>query len=136
MVIQLSKAANQAKTKWNYANYAQIKVYVTPEVASAFKAVCAAAGVSMNSRLSQFIADYSNAQTKKKPEKATDYISNNRKRRKRHEELVGELMWLRDAQECANDNVHENFRNTENYEAAVERVAKMDEAIEILGDIY
>jgi len=47
-----------------------------------------------------------------------------------------QLIDLRDAQECANDNVHENFRNTENYEAAVERVAKMDEAIEILEDIY
>jgi hypothetical protein len=43
---------------------------------------------------------------------------------------------LRDAQEYANDSVHENFRNTENFEAAVERVSRMDEAIGMLEDIY
>lgn len=132
----MSKATNKAKTKWNTANYTQIKAYVDPEVASAFKAACAAAGVSMNSRLTQFMDDFCNVQAMKNPAKAADYVSTNRKRRKRHDELVGELMLLRDAQECANDNVHENFRNTDNYEASVERVAKMDEAIEILGDIY
>lgn len=132
----MSKAANQAKTRWNSANYTQVKAYVDPEIASAFKDMCAAAGVSMNSTLSQFMADYCNMQTKKNPVKATDSVSTNRKRRKENEGLMRQLMRLRDAQECANDNVHENFRNTEKYEASLERVEKMDEAIEILEDIY
>ena len=131
----MSKATNQAKTKWNSENYTQVKAYVAPEIASSFKAACAAAGVSMNSELSRFMADYCNAQAKKLA-KTTDFISTNRKRHKKHDELTRQLIQLRDAQECANDNVHENFRNTENFEASVERVTKMDEAIEILEDVY
>jgi hypothetical protein len=76
VVVQLSKAANQAKTKWNSENYTQVKAYVAPEIASAFKAACAAAGVSMNSKLSQFMADYCNTQAKK-PAKTTDFVSTN-----------------------------------------------------------
>ena len=132
----MSTAANRAKTKWNAANYVQIKSYVDPDVATSFKAACAAANVSMNSVLSQFMANYCDMQKVKKPVKETDFISTNRKRRKKHEELLQQYIQLRDAQEEANDNVHENFRNTENFEAAEERVAMMDEAIEILEGLY
>ena len=132
----MSKAANKAKTKWNSENYTQVKAYVNPRVASAFKTACAVADVSVNSVLSQFMADYCSVQTEIKPEKAADFISTNRKRRKKHEELIQQLIQLRDAQEYANCSVHENLRNTENFEAATERVSKMDEAIGILEDVY
>jgi len=132
----MSKAANTAKTMWNAANYTQIKAYVAPNTASSFRAACAAAGVSMNSVLSQFMADYCVLQKRDRPKHVSDFLSTNRKRRKRHEELLGHFIQLRDAQESANGNVLENFRNTEIFEAAEERVAKMDEAIEILEDIY
>jgi hypothetical protein len=84
----LSKAANQAKTKWNSENYTQVKAYIDPRAASAFKAACAAVDVSVNSVLSQFMADYGNVQADKKPAKVTDFVSTNRKRRKKHEELI------------------------------------------------
>ena len=132
----MSKAANSAKTRWNAANYTQVKAYVAPNTASAFRAACAAGGVSMNGVLSQFMADYCVIQNGDKPKHEADFLSTNRKRRKMHEELLTHFVQLRDAQEFANDNVHENFRNTESFEAAEERVAKMDEAIEILQCIY
>jgi len=132
----MGKAANKAKSKWNAVNYTQVKAYVAPGIASAFKSACAAAGVSANSVLSQFIANYCDMQTSNKSAKETDFVSTNRKRRKKHEELLRQYIQLRDAQESANDNVHENFRSAEGFEAAQERVAKMDEAIEILSDIY
>ena len=132
----MGNATNSAKTRWNAANYTQVKAYVAPDIASAFKAACAAAEVSMNSVLTQFMVDYCGLQTSKKTAKETDFVSTNRKRRKKHGELVCQLIQLRDAQEYANDNVQENFRNTENFEASEERVAKMDEAIEILETVY
>jgi len=132
----MGNAANRAKTKWNAANYTQIKAYIDPDIASAFKAACTAAGASMNSVLSQFMADYCDMHTSQKPAKVIDYVSTNRKRRKKHEELLRQYIQLRDAQECANENVHENFHNTESFEASMERVAKMDEAIEILEGLY
>jgi len=132
----VGNVANSAKTKWNAANYAQIKAYVSPGIASAFKAACMAAGVSMNSVLTQFMADYSDMPSSKKPAVEKDFLSSNRKRRKKHEELLQIFTQLRDAQVFANDNVHDNFRETENFEAAEERVSMMDEAIEILEGIY
>ena len=134
--MQLSQSANQSKTKWNAANYTQVKAYVDPEIAKAFKAACEASGVSMNRELTRFMASYCDIKTRAKPVKATDFISTNRKRRKKHDELISQLMLLRDAQEYANDNVPENLRNTENFANSEERVSKMDEAIEILDGIY
>ena len=135
-MVQLSKAANKAKTKWNADNYTQVKAYVDPGIASAFKAACATAGVSMNSELTRFMADYCNAQTSGKAAAPTDPLSTKRKRRKKHEELLRQYIQLRDAQEQANDNVHENFRNTENFEASEECVRILDEVIEMLEDVY
>jgi len=132
----MGNAANSAKTRWNAANYTQIKSYVAPDIASAFKAACAAAEVSMNSVLSQYMAEYCGMRINKKAVKVTDFVSTNRKRRKKNEELLSQLIQLRDAQERANYNVHENFRDTEHFEAAQERVAKLDEVIEILEDLY
>ena len=57
-------------------------------------------------------------------------------RSKKFDELLYQLKQLRDAQEDANENVHENFRNTTNFEESLERVTKMDEAIDILDGIY
>jgi hypothetical protein len=134
----MQNAANRAKTRWNAANYTQIKAYVAPETASAFKAACADARTSMNSVLSQLMADYCDKQViKKSPNKAgADFLSTKGKRRKKHEELLGQYIKPRDAQEHANDNVPENFRGTENFEEAEEAVRMMDEAIEILEGIY
>jgi len=132
----MGNAANSAKTRWNAANYTQVKAYVSHDIAFAFKTACEAAGVSMNSVLSQFMADYCDMPTSNKPTSETDFLSTNKKRRKKHEELLHQYILLRNAQESANDNVHENFRNTENFEAAEERVTMMDEAIEILESIY
>jgi len=132
----MGTSATKSKQRWNSANYTQVKAYVTPEIALAFKAACASAGKSMNSELTQFMADYSDMQTRKKPVKTTDFVSTNTKRRKKHEDLLRQYIQLRDAQEHANDNVHENFRNTGNFEASEERVAMMDEAINILEGLY
>ena len=132
----MGNASNMAKTKWNAANYTQIKAYVNPDIASSFKAKCADSCVSMNMVLSQFMADFCGTQINKKPKKSADFLSTSQKRRKKFDELLNQLKQIRDAQENANDNVHENFRNTATFEEAEECVTKLDEAIDILDEIY
>lgn len=132
----MGNAANNAKTKWNAANYTQIKAYVAPDIAAEFKDKCATGNVSMNSVLSQFMVEYCEKQISKKPAKNTDFLSTSKKRRKKFDEILDQLKQIRDAQEHANENVHENFRNTDSFEDSEERVIRLDEAIEILDDIY
>jgi len=129
-------AANNAKARWNTANYTQIKAYVNPDIASSFKAACAAANVSMNSALTRFMVDFSGARARDKPVKEVDFVSTNKKRREKHGQLLRDLILLRDAQDRANENVHENFRGLESFETAEDRVTKMSEAIEILEGVY
>jgi hypothetical protein len=71
-------AATQAKKHWNAKHYAVIKVSADTDVAAAFKAACAAAGVSMNGELTQFMAAYCSAG--KKHRQTPDYST----RRRRH----------------------------------------------------
>ena len=132
----MGTSATKSKQRWNSANYTQIKAYVAPEIASAFKVACVASGTSMNSELTQFMSDYCGTQKRQKVAKDTDFLSTSKKRRKKFDELLYQLKQLRDAQENANENVHENFRSTTNFEESLERVTKMDEAIDILDDIY
>jgi len=49
--IHMGKTSNQAKQQWNAKNYVQIKISIAPDIAAAFKAKCAAAGVSVTSEL-------------------------------------------------------------------------------------
>ena len=132
----MGTSATKSKQRWNSSHYAQVKAYVDPEIASAFKAACAASGVSMNGALSQFMSDYCKMQKSAKELKAADFLSSKGKRRKKHEELLRQYMQLRDAQERANDNVPDNFQDTERFEASLESVRIMDEAIEMLEDAY
>ena len=132
----MGTSATKSKQRWNSANYTQVKAYVAPEIASAFKVSCAVSGTSMNSELTQFMSDYCGTQASKKIAKGTDFLSTSKKRRKKFDELLYQLKQLRDAQEDANENVHENFRSTTNFEESLERVTKMDEAIDILDGIY
>ena len=130
----MPKSSNSAKTKWNAANYTQIKAYINPELASKFKSICKAAGVSVNSVLTQFIANHCAEQTHKKV--TADPLSTKKKRRNKLHHLIDELKQIRDTQQNANDNVPDNFRDSEAFEVSEESVEKLDEAIEILEGIY
>jgi len=132
----MGTSATRSKQRWNSANYTQIKAYIAPDIASAFKSACLAAGSSMNSQLAKFMVNYCQMQPNQKPARVTELFHTKAKRRKAHDKLLCEFILLRDAQEHANDNVPENFRDTKSFEEAEEIVNKMDEAIYILESIY
>lgn len=68
--------------------------------------------------------------------RVTELFSTKAKRRKMHEKLLREFILLRDAQAHANENVPVNFRETDGFDEAEEIVNMMDDAIDILEDIY
>ena len=135
----MSSGASSAKAKWNAANYAQVKVSVRPEIAAAFKAACAADGVSMAGKLSQFMAEYGATVPDQKGSRKTagaDPLSTKKKRTKTILGLMDLLEQVRDAEEQAMENTPENFRGSENFEASEVRISSMGEALDILDMLY
>ena len=134
----MSNAASRAKTKWNVSNYSQIKVSVSPEVAASFKSACIAAGISMASELSRFMAEYGSVEAISKSGKkaAADTQPTKKKRNRTVCEVICKLKWVRDAEEQAMENIPENLRGAGNYENLEERAALIGEALDILESLY
>jgi len=128
-------AATQAKKRWNKEHYTQVKIHVAPETASAFKLKCQAAGVSMASVISQYMAEYSETAVKR-PQAQTEDASTRKKRRQILSRATRLLEFARDGEEGLKDNMPENLQGSVNYETAEEIVSKLDEAIDLLNDIY
>ena len=136
----MPNAATKAKARWNAANYVQIRVSVRPDVAGAFKAACAAAGVSMACELSQFMAEYAavtaaNKSASMKTEGA-DPLSTMKKRRKTIRAVTELLEQVRDAEGRFIDNAPENLQSAPIYETAEQYVSVLDDVIEQLRGIY
>ena len=131
----MGTAANQAKTRWNAKNYTQVKVYVEPGVASAFKAACSRNGDSMASVISQFMAEYSGTAAQARPRAGLD-VSTRRKRRQIVSRMAKELEEVRDAEMGYLERIPENLHGSARYEAAEESVSAMDEALDLLGGVY
>jgi len=136
----MGKASNAAKQRWNSKKYTQIKAYVKPEIAAAFKTACAAAGVSMAGELSRFMADYAavtvaNHVINIKTER-TDSVSTMKMRRKTVRTVAGLLEQVRDAEERFINNAPENLHSAPIYENAGQYVSVLDDVIEQLGEIY
>jgi len=140
MVFQLSSAATRAKARWNAANYVQLKVSVYPEIAAAFKAACAAAGVSMAGELSRFMAEYAAGEATNKTATSraagTDSASTMKKRRKAVRDVTEVLEQVRDAEERFIGNAPENLQSAPVYESAEQYVAVLGDVIDQLGAIY
>jgi len=132
----MGNAANRAKTKWNASRYKQVKVSVDPGIASAFRVACEVVGVSMAGELSRFMAEYSAISKKRKPVIAADDMSTRRKRRKSITEMISTMERIRDAESISHDNVPENLRGTDSYEATEESLSVMDEVLDLLETIY
>ena len=126
--------SNESKQRWNAANYKQVKFSVKPELAAAFKDACAAAGASMASVLSGFMANYCKRNVGREP--PTDPYATRRLRRRAVESLIYEMESLALSEECYRDNIPENLRGSIRYEEADRSVGTAYEAIDLLREIY
>lgn len=136
----MPNSATKAKIRWNSANYVQLKVSVYPEIADAFKAACAAAGVSMAGELSRFMAEYAAVAVTNRAvgisADGADSVSTMKKRRKTVRAVTRILEQVRDAEERFIDNAPENLQSAPIYENAEQSVSVLNEVIEQLGEIY
>ena len=108
----------------------QVKVAVSPGIASAFKVACASANVSMASELSRFMTDYAKGTVTNKY--APDYTTR-RKRRGIVKRILNELAEIKAAEERLIDNAPENLQVAPIYEVATEYIDMLDETIELLS---
>jgi len=134
-VVQLSRAANRAKAKWNAAHYKQLKFSVSQEISAAFKAACENAGVSMAGEVSQFMAEYSAVTIARKTE-SVGALSTRRKRRRVVAEMALQMECVLEAEIRSHERVPENLRGLSAYEDDGERISSMEEAAELLRTIY
>ena len=127
----ISNTLNPGKT---IAEHKQVKALIDADIAEAFKAACAKAGVSMAGELSRFMAGYSKAANKLKP--IVDDMSTRRNRRKQVSKMVSQMERIRDAEMRYYDNFPDNLRTSAPYEATEESISAMGEAIDLLLAIY
>ena len=126
---------NRAKARFNAKTYTQVKVSVRPGTAAAFKEKCRENCVSMAGVLSRFMEEYSGTALECGAATAED-ASTRKKRRKMIDDVIRTMTLIRTGEEKYKDNMPENLRNSVNFESSEESVARMDEIIEMLNDIY
>ena len=126
--------SNKAKQSWNKAHYTQVKVSVTPDIAAAFKAACAARGDSQACVLSKLMADYSQAGIKKT--EPADKLDTRKRRRVAIKAIAARMGEVLAAEERYRDNVPENLEGSKWHEASEESISVMQEIIDLMSDIY
>ena len=113
--------------------YTQVKVSVSPELATSFKAACAAANVSMTSVLTGFMADYSQLKTSTGPSSG---VSTRRMRRAMLKRLIGQLETISTQETYYRDKIPENLQGSSVYDRADESVSSLEEALDLLASVY
>ena len=115
----------------------QLKVSVEPDLAESFKAACLAAGVSMVSEISDFMAERTNTLVKiaEKSIKQSSYETR-RKRRRHVGSIILQLEAIKDFEDDYRSNIPENLQNGPAYENAEQAVDYLEQAIELLRDTY
>ena len=131
----MGKTSNTVKDEWNKKHYTPVKVAVKHETAAGFKAACAAAGTSMASVLSDFMDKYAGGATREK-KTAPASVKTLRDRRKAMSLINTLITDMRNAEEEYMDRMPESLQGSERYDEAEERLGKLDEAIDIISDIY
>ena len=85
--------------------------------------------------LSQFMSEYGAAAKEREPTIPSS-LSTRRKRRKATAEMANRLEIIREAETASHENVPENLRGAEAYEATEDIISALDEAIGLLRYIY
>ena len=114
------------------AKLTQVKISVDTKIAVSFKQACAADNVSMASKLTCFMADYSNSLMKSRD--APGYTTR-RKRRAVIKRIIADLEQLKSAEERLIDNAPENLQDAPIYETADEYVSIFEDVIDQLREM-
>ena len=110
--------------------YAQVKAYVKPEAAAAFKEKCLKENVSVSCRLGGFI--YGEI----KRNHPIDAVTTRRQRRRAVGVLMTKLGEVMSAEIAYRENIPENLRNSNAYDVSCRTVEVLEEALDLLGEAY
>jgi hypothetical protein len=123
-----------SRKRWNAANYKQLNFSVNPKLSEAFQAACEQNGYSMRKVIIEFMTAYAaTLPTPKKPEKG---YSERRIRRKTVKSITNQLTLICAAENQYKDNMPENLKNSSRYASAEQTVEILEEAIELLNDVF
>lgn len=125
----MGSTSNESKQRFNNKHYTQVKVSVPPEIAAAFKAKCSSAGVSMAGELSSFMSCHH-------PKKPEPDVATRQKRRKALLAVIRQLEAIADAEQDYMNNIPVNLQNSQRYEAAEQAASALEEALDILHNVY
>ena len=128
--IDMGKTSNQSKQQWNDRNYVQMKISIAPGIAAAFKAKCAASGVSVTSELTRLMGGKSANRRIQKPN--ADMYRTRRLRRSSLEVLIEHIEAMRDAEQYYLDAMPDNLGTSPMHDAAEEIVSALDDALDSL----
>ena len=130
----MGKTSNAAKQRWNSENYAQVKVSVPKELAAEFRAKCKVDGVSMASKIAEFMnAEIGGSKPAKTPKDSSSTRPMRRKELKYHIDCIAALA---DQERNYMENIPENLQNSCRYEAAEHSVTAMEDGVDILSEAY
>ena len=114
----------------------QLKVLVDTHLASEFKTACRESGVSMAKELSGYMEERLGMAKKKHLQVKSAKIATRRDRRGAIRSIVSMLVATRDAEEAYLEAIPENLRGGPAYENAECAICAMDDAIELLNEVY
>jgi len=123
--MKMGKTSNRAKQRWNADHYKQVKVSVKPDIATAFKAACVAANVSVASEISTFMNQYV-GDSKSKAGYSPD-LSSRRKRRAALGSIILQLRRIRDNEERYMDRIPVSLQAGAAFENAEACISLVDE---------
>ena len=130
----MGKPSTTMKNQWNKERYKQVKVCVPKEVAIAFKVTCEAKNVSMASELIYFMQMHCGISEIKNPKKHS--FATRSERRKTLNEIIKQIIEVKDAEESYQDAIPDNLKNSIRYDATENTISIIEEAIELLSDAF
>ena len=131
----MGRTSSEAKQRWNDSHYTQLKVSVSPELATAFKAKCASEGVSMASEISRFMSTKTSGVANPPVVSAHPY-GTRQKRRKAVSNMIVILTDIKDAELGYLDRIPVNLQGSDQYEAAELTVGILEDAADKLSEAY
>jgi hypothetical protein len=112
----------------------QMKIYAEPELAEAFKILCAKSDTSVMAELNEYMRRRTHL---KEPTTVTGNRTDKRHQRKAVTRRIASLLGqIRDAEESYRDRIPENLSGGPMAEAADETVRCLEEAISLIQDAY
>jgi hypothetical protein len=113
----------------------QIKVWTDPGIADAFKAACIAAGVSMASELTSFMANRT-AILSCVNEKSSIKLDTRGRRRKAVRSLISQLEMVCNEEYSYKERIPENLQNGAAFTNAEQSIELIEQAIDLLYEAF